>query len=466
MKKTLNIKNFLFSSTEILIFVRCDIHASRRNWKMNSTRPNKLRELLILPIICLLDSETRIAIINHLSIFFKFRKRVVPLIFCIFCETQNYENSNSLIFKREAFALNKNSELMGIHIHVLNSATGVFLESFLNPGLSAIATNFRIKSRALAMVRALEFGHVSASGSSSFIRNAPSNQISIENPPLTFKLLSQLAIGKYLRKRSPYKNAWHIEIAKKSNLAEKGNWTLLKLKPKILAADPFLCEIGGKLFCYFEGIVKNDRYGKIYSVEIPSNLQHFGNQILNPKLELDLGSHASYPYIFSHDKELYMITESNSLSETFIHIYNVQSSSWVPFSSVLLGRKLLDPILYHDGSLFYIVASERVKQDSLGSAVIRLFSSNRIHDGWVEDPSRFVWDDRMARNAGSISEGWIFQDFYAGIYGKGVWIKKKREIDSVFQNKIEKLDNFVIEGFRSHHVTEHRGFIMRDISRI
>jgi hypothetical protein len=130
------------------------------------------------------------------------------------------------------------------------------------------------------------------------------------------------------------------------------------------------------------------------------------------------------------------------------------------------GRKLLDPVLFREGDLFYILASERVNKDAFGSATLKLFSSYFINEGWVENTENYVWDDRSVRNAGSISEGWVFQDIYSGIYGRRLWVKKKREINSIFESELYKLDNLVMRGFKSHHLTEYENFFVRDISRV
>lgn len=465
MKKFPKLQTYLFTSRKILIVAKCPLHPDQFNWKINSSRIVKIKELILLPLIFLIDKETRLAIKNLFTNLFKIRSQKVVMINCDVCKVENNENSNCLVFQRDRFDLNK-SEVNGIRIIVLNREKDSHLETFLNPGLSPIATNYRIKSRTLAMARILEEGNLTLQRGSKFVGIKPSSQKTFEPSPLTFRLLFQLAISKYLRKKHPAHNVWHLEYAKKTSQTEMEPWTRLQLDSRFLAADPFLCEIKGRLICLFEGIGRKDRYGKIYSVEIPSNIAHNKEISLKPKLELDLGSHASFPCTFRHENETYMITESNSLKETFIHKYNAKNESWELFASILKGRNLLDPILFREGNLFYILASERVNEDSLGSAVLKLFSSNLINEGWEEKPENFVWDDRTARNAGSIPEGWVFQDIHSGIYGHRLWVKKKRVVNSICGSELYKLDFCITHGFKSHHLTEYENFFVRDISRI
>ena len=78
-------------------------------------------------------------------------------------------------------------------------------------------------------------------------------------------------------------------------------------------ADPFVVRRGTTSYVFFEEYLYGERRGVISYIEVPDG--ELDNPVLRPTSHrvLDDGHHLSYPFLFRHSGELYMIPESSAV---------------------------------------------------------------------------------------------------------------------------------------------------------
>jgi hypothetical protein len=182
-------------------------------------------------------------------------------------------------------------------------------------------------------------------------------------------------------------------------------------------ADPFLVERAGSTFVLFEDYEYEKGYGAIRGAEVQADCT------LGPLFTcLDLGRHLSFPYVFGHEGETFMIPES--LSDGTVTLYRARRfpDDWVP-EKVLFRGNASDTTWWRDGGRFYFFTT-LYDRDDRGLKTL-LFVADSLTGDWRVHPANPVSSDaRHARNAGAIfrRQGRLFrptQDCGPG-YGYGL----------------------------------------------
>lgn len=188
-------------------------------------------------------------------------------------------------------------------------------------------------------------------------------------------------------------------------------------------ADPFLHRANGRTFLFVEEYPYADRRGLISAAEV------VGDRLLAaPVPVLKRPYHLSYPFVFEHDDEIYMIPETGE--NRSVELYRAVEYPWKwELSAVLMqGAAFSDAtVLFHDGLWWLFATADRFgasTQDELS-----IFYSETLQGDWKPHPVNPVKSDsRWSRPAGRIVQqgGRLFrpaQDCDRG-YGAGiVWFE-------------------------------------------
>jgi hypothetical protein len=160
-------------------------------------------------------------------------------------------------------------------------------------------------------------------------------------------------------------------------------------------ADPFLVKHGSTVLVLFEDYEYEKRYGAIRGAEVLRDCT------LGPPFTcLDLGYHLSFPHVFAHDGETFMIPES--LSDGTITLYRAQRfpEEWVP-EKVLFRGNATDTVVWQEKGSFYFFTTLH-ERDDRGMKTL-LFVADSLTGEWHLHPGNPVSSDaRHARNAGAI----------------------------------------------------------------
>lgn len=155
-------------------------------------------------------------------------------------------------------------------------------------------------------------------------------------------------------------------------------------------ADPFLLQRGDRLFLFFEAWRRGSQQGDIgWAERTPAGGWRFGG------VALDEPFHLSYPFVFEHDGDVYMIPESRARSEIRLYVARPFPSRFELRGVLLSGKRYADSTLVRSGGRFYVFTSP-------DNATLELFYSDALEGPYHPHPRSPVIsrDTCAARPAG------------------------------------------------------------------
>lgn len=185
-------------------------------------------------------------------------------------------------------------------------------------------------------------------------------------------------------------------------------------------ADPFLISNNNKLFVFFE-LIKN-RKGEIWVAGIEKKM-------VEPKKVLSKNYHLSFPNVFFHNGEFYMIPESSEINTVQLFKSTSFPYEWELSKIIFEGHKLVDTVhLCMNEVCFWITYD-------LDCNMTRIYFSDSLMGIWNEHPrSPF----KTGRNAGSL----IFKD---NKIIRPVQVSEKSYGEGVVLYEIAKIDKYSFE---------------------
>jgi len=162
-------------------------------------------------------------------------------------------------------------------------------------------------------------------------------------------------------------------------------------------ADPFMLRIDGLWYLFFE--VMNQSAGK---GEIGLAVSENGVEWAYRQIVLSEPFHLSYPYVFQHGGDVYMIPETHQASAVRLYRAVDFPNRWSFVATLLGGLEYVDPSLCHFGDtwwLFVGLGSPPFRSESL-----RLYYAKHLKGPWIEHPKSPVVDGNahIARPAGRL----------------------------------------------------------------
>jgi hypothetical protein len=217
-------------------------------------------------------------------------------------------------------------------------------------------------------------------------------------------------------------------------------------------ADPFPMRVNGRSWLFFEEIPWRGGRGHISVAELDEE-----GDMHDQRIVLATPHHLSYPFVFRHDDDIYLVPESRASSATTLYRAREFPDEWEPLC-VLADEALYDPTpFYHDGTwwLFGTIAHLGESQDD----ELHLFYADRLAGPWHPHPRNPVVSDvRGARPAGPIIRDGSrvvrpAQDC-SGRYGRAVVFKEVLELSRSGYHELEvaRLEpDWLVDNLATHH---------------
>lgn len=177
--------------------------------------------------------------------------------------------------------------------------------------------------------------------------------------------------------------------------SDKSGFRWMKCPRGHYFADPILFQYQGQTWVFFEDYIYEEKRGRISCAPVQSDLSTG-----EPIVCLDLSYHLSYPLLFHHDGEIFMIPESNMNGSVELWRATNFPFAW-KLEKILFKGLLVDttPVLHGGRWYFFTALLERYRKSAFGA----LFSSDGLTQDWVRHPSCPISTDiRDARSAGAI----------------------------------------------------------------
>ncbi|MGH9611521.1 MAG: glucosamine inositolphosphorylceramide transferase family protein [Bryobacteraceae bacterium] len=160
-------------------------------------------------------------------------------------------------------------------------------------------------------------------------------------------------------------------------------------------ADPFLIQQDGKTYAFFEDYSYEEHRGVISCAEVQPD-----GGLGQAQVCLDTGTHLSYPMVFRHEGETYMIPESADCQNVVLYRATEFPYVWAPKKVLFEGVIALDTTAHRQNGLwwFFTTLAERG-----GNAKLMLFYANSLTGKWQYHPANPISSNiRRARAAGRI----------------------------------------------------------------
>jgi hypothetical protein len=231
-------------------------------------------------------------------------------------------------------------------------------------------------------------------------------------------------------------------------------------------ADPFPLSSDGRSWLYFEEVPWRGGHGHISVGE----LDEWGG-LHDVRVALATRHHLSYPFVFNHEGNAYLLPESRMSSATTLYRARSLPDDWTPVC-VLADTALYDPtLLLRDGEwwLFGTVAEPGESQDD----ELHLFHAPALEGPWHAHPRNpIVSDVRGARPAGPlIRDGDRLlrpaQDC-SGRYGRAVVFKEILELSPTRYQEVEvaRLEpDWLARNLATHHYATDQRWAATDALR-
>jgi len=162
-------------------------------------------------------------------------------------------------------------------------------------------------------------------------------------------------------------------------------------------ADPFPIEHNGRTFVLVEDFVHALGYGVISAVEFSA-----GGPVGTPRPVLDTGSHLSYPFVFAHGGETWMVPESGAARTIDLYRATDFPDGWVKETTLVSDVVASDATLVELNGLWWMFATV---QDGAGafSDALHIWSASSLLGPWLPHKRNPVMIDiASARPAGRI----------------------------------------------------------------
>lgn len=162
-------------------------------------------------------------------------------------------------------------------------------------------------------------------------------------------------------------------------------------------ADPFLHSRNGKQWLLFEDYLYDEKRGLISCAEIGPD-----GRIGQVERCLERPYHLSYPCLFEHGGEIFMIPESFASGKIELYRARTFPHGWEKVKDLFELPAVDTTLLHRDGRWWFFTTA----CEPAGHAVhLLLFSADSLTGEWTLHPASPVASDvRTARNAGAIME--------------------------------------------------------------
>jgi hypothetical protein len=174
----------------------------------------------------------------------------------------------------------------------------------------------------------------------------------------------------------------------------------VRWRPGHVYADPMLLEHEGRHHLFCEEILPGERRGVISHAELHLD----GTEASPPAPVLVAPHHLSYPFVFAHAGEIFMIPETSSVRRVELYRAVDFPHEWRHEATLLDGLVASDATLLDHGDRLWLFVGVAVPHGTMLDE-LHLFSATDVRGPWQPHPRNpIVSDVRCARPAGAIQQ--------------------------------------------------------------
>jgi hypothetical protein len=214
--------------------------------------------------------------------------------------------------------------------------------------------------------------------------------------PLNWFRFKKLARSLYLRRpgANPLRR-WSIALhANAGGAVPASEWRWTCGFADHEAADPFLALHQERLWLFYEDMLPQSRHGRI--AVVPAF-----DDVTEPSVILEKPYHLSYPHVFEHGGDWFMMPESSANSTVDLYRARKFPYEWEHVKTLIQGPRLVDTTpCFHEGRWYFFTTAILPGRANISL----LFVAEALDAPWRLHPaSPISGDAAIARGAGPIS---------------------------------------------------------------
>jgi hypothetical protein len=207
-------------------------------------------------------------------------------------------------------------------------------------------------------------------------------------------------------------------------------WRLRPLAPPIdrFWADPHVLQLGSRYYVFVEEMLYARGRGRISVIEIDED-----GRSGEARTVLEEPHHLSYPFVFEHDGDVYMVPESAERGTVDLYRATAFPDRWTFVEHLMTGLDAYDATLLLEHDRWWLFASV-IKYPGAGSGELNLYSSDRLIGGdWRLHPASPLSSlVTGSRPAGAVlrRNGRLYRPAQdgSGRYGRAIKLYEIREV--------------------------------------
>lgn len=219
--------------------------------------------------------------------------------------------------------------------------------------------------------------------------------------------------------------SWHIAIAKKKNSKEIKNYKIVPNRKGYFSADPFIINYLGEEYIFFEEASLKDSFGHISYIKC--------NDFSNRGIALKESFHLSFPNVFYHEKDIYMLPETRKSNSIRLYKCVCFPDKWQLASVLMDDISACDSEIFNYDNNYYLFTNVSKNEHLSNADNLCIFISDNLFGPYLpHEMNPLSRDCRNSRMAGKIlQEGNdIYRLAQSGEYGYG---------SAIVINKVEQL---------------------------
>ena len=260
------------------------------------------------------------------------------------------------------------------------------------------------------------------------IINKDPNSINLIN--YIFKEYTKIIFSRITRYRK-IKKKWSVSFINKTDLnIDTDNLITIKNPLNRFLADPFVIKYNNRNVCFVEDYDFDSCKGKISAYEL------FNKTYKEIGTALSTDFHLSFPFVFKHNKEIYMIPETSEIKEIRLYKCLDFPLKWDLEKVLIKNIDAVDTVIFNQDNKWFLLTN--VCSNSIGehNSELHIYESEDfLKNEWLKFNSNpVIFNSKKARNGG------LF--FFNNNYYRINQVHKKNTYGYSFQiNKIKLIKN-------------------------
>jgi hypothetical protein len=266
-----------------------------------------------------------------------------------------------------------------------------------------------------------------------------------------FLLRSLARAAKAAALRLAFRRPWFVRVRILGDAGWEGDDGLVEWEPGHIYADPVLFEHEGHHHLFVEHVRAGQQNGVISHVELGTGERR------SPQPVLERPHHLSYPFVFEHGGELFMIPETSAARRVELHRAVDFPHRWELDTVLLEDVDAVDATVFeHDGRLWMLAGIASPGASSLDE--LHAFHAESARGPWLPHARNPVVSDvRGARPGGAVlrTGGGLVRPAQDGSRRYG-WALSFRHIDVLTpaeysEHEVDRLEPDAVPGARATH---------------